>query len=306
MAGREESVDVVVIGGGPAGLTAALVLGRSRRSVAVLDLEQPRHAVARGVRNLITRDGMSPAEFRRVAWEQMSPYASVERSLTEVVALRRDSEMWLTECKDGSTWRSLCVILAVGVEDEYPEILGLDDLRGRCVFSCPYCHGWEVRDRPLAVIAGNSGALELAPLLLGWSQHVLLCTHGEILDIDIERRLAEFQVAVSTAKIAELRATDRNLSAIEFVDGTSHPCEALFVKPRQRLPQLVADLRLVLDDEVRVRVDDTGLASAPRLWVAGDACSSRQQVVEASAQGVRVAMAVNRVLAFQSIAPRPQ
>jgi thioredoxin reductase len=296
MDGYGDDVDVVVIGGGPAGLAAALCLGRARRSVAVVDRGAPRHAVAEGVHNFLTREGMPPSALRTVAWEQMRAYPSVRRHDGGVASLERRDERWIATLDDGSAWSADAVLLATGVVDQHPAIPGYAALWGASIFHCPYCHGWEVRDRPLAVLGRGAALAQYAPLLRSWSDDVVACTNGEPLEPDVEATLAAHGIEVRTAPIAELEARDGALDAIRFDDGTRLARHALFVQATPRLPGLVADLGLDLDEQGFVRVDGDGATSAPGLWAAGDLTSRRHQVVEAAAQGLRAATAINRHL----------
>jgi thioredoxin reductase len=301
MAGHESVVDVVVIGGGPAGLAAALCLGRARRSVLVVDSGAPRHAVAEGVHNFLTRDGMPPSALRAVAWEQMRAHASVSRHEGTVVSLEPRDGRWVAALDDGVSCAADAVLLATGVVDQHPALRGYDTLWGRSVFHCPYCHGWEVRDQPLAALGQGPAIAQFAPLLRSWSDDVVVCTNGAPLEPDVEQELSAFGLGVRTAPIAELEARDGALDAIRFEDGTRLSRHALFVVASPRLPGLVADLRLDLDERGYVRVDEDGATSAEGLWAAGDVTSRRHQVMEAAAQGLRAAMAINRRLVFGGV-----
>jgi thioredoxin reductase len=301
MSGRERFVDVIVVGGGPAGLAAALCLGRARRSVLVIDAGLPRHAVADGVHNFLTRDGLPPAALRTVAWDQMRAYPSVGRHQGAVVSLERGVDRWVATCDTGESWSAQAVLLATGVVDQHPMIRGYDALWGRSVFHCPYCHGWEVRDQPLAVLGQGRALAQFAPLLRSWSDDVVVCTHGAALEPDTEAVLAAHGVEVRTAPIAELEAKHGALDAIRFRDGTRLARHTLFVVPSPRLPDLVAGLGLELVDGGYLRIDDDGATSAPGLWAAGDLTSRRHQVTEAAAQGLRAAFAINRTLAFAGV-----
>ena len=298
MSGHEPAVDVIVIGGGPAGLAAALCLGRARREVVVVDRGDPRHKVAEGVHNFLTRDGMPPAELRAVAWTQMREYASVRRHEGSVAALARQADRWIATTEDGESWSADAVLLATGVVDRHPNIPGYEALWGKSIFHCPYCHGWEVRDTPLAVLGHGAHLAQYAPLVRSWSDDLVVFTNGEPLEPDVEGTLSGFGIDVRTAPIAELVAKDGALDAIRLADGTRIARHALFVIPNPRLPDFVAGLGLELDDGGWVRVDADGATSMPALWAAGDVTSRRHQVAEAAAQGLRAAMAINRQLAL--------
>jgi thioredoxin reductase len=303
MHAAQEHVDVLVIGGGPAGLSAALCLGRARRTVVVIDAGTPRHAVAEGVHNFLTREGIPPAQLRTVAWEQMREYPTVRRHAGSVVALERSGDdRWIATSEDGEWWSAEVVLLATGVIDQHPAIRGYDALWGRSIFHCPYCHGWEVRDEPLAVLGSGAAIAEFAPLLASWSDDVVVCTNGVPLESDAERALDAHGIAARTEAIAELEAKDRELAAIRFADGTRLARHAIFVIAAPRLPDLVAGLGLELESRGFVRVDEDGATSMPGLFAAGDLTSRRHQVIEAAAQGLRAAMMINRRLALAGVA----
>lgn len=298
MNGQENVIDVVVIGGGPAGLSAALCLGRARRSVLVIDSGRPRHAVAEGVHNFLTNEGIPPSALRATAWEQMRQYPSVRRHEGTVSALERRGDHWIAACDGGDAWAARTVLLATGVVDQHPDIRGYDALWGRSIFLCPYCHGWEVRDQPLAVLGQGQPLAEFAPLLGSWSRDVVVCTNGEPVEPDVRNELSARGLEIRTESIAELEARDGKLDSIRFADGTRLARHALFVMQSPRLVALAAGLGLELDERGYVRTDEDGATSAPRLWAAGDLTSKRHQVVEAAAQGLRAAVAINRRLVF--------
>ena len=300
---HQQVVDVLVIGGGPAGLAAALCLGRARRSVVVVDRGTPRHAVAEGVHNLLTREGIPPAVLRTTAWEQMQVYTSVRRRDATVVSLERHDGRWIAAFDDGESCASTAVLLATGVVDQHPQIVGYDELWGRSIFHCPYCHGWEVRDQPLAVLGHGSTLAQFAPLLRSWSDDIVVCTNGVAVEPELEDQLSAHGIEVRTAPIAALEGTIGKLAFIRFEDGMCLPRHALFVVASPRLPALVTDLHLDVDDRGFVRIDEDGATSASELWAAGDVTSRRHQVIEAAAQGLRAAVAINRRLVFGASAP---
>ena len=299
---QEHVVDVVIVGGGPAGLAGALCLGRARRSVQVIDEGHPRHAVAEGVHNFLTREGIPPAELRALAWEQMRTYPTVGRSSGMVARLERRDSRWFVEVDNGDIWSAQAVLLATGVIDRHPEIRGYEALWGRSIFHCPYCHGWEVRDQKLAVLGESTALGHLAPLLLAWSADVVVLTNGGTLEPTLEHELEARRIPVRSDPIDELVGADGRLDAIRFTDGSSVRRDALFVASTPRLPELETGLGLELDDLGFVRVDGDGATSAPALWAAGDLTSRRHQVIEAAAQGLRAATAINRQLVFGAAA----
>lgn len=291
-----EAFDVLVIGGGPAGLSAALYLGRARKSVVVLDRGSPRHAVSAGVHNFLTREGIAPAELRAVAWQQMAKYPTVSQRAVTVASLEREGDRWVARTDDGAKLTGRAVLLATGVIDEHPDLPGFTERWGRSIHHCPYCHGWEMRDLPLAVLAAGEAAGHLAPLLRGWSDDVVLLTHGAPIDDAVRARLGALGVPVYDAPIATLKGPGDRLASIELADGTALAREGLFVAAPQRQVPLVETLGLDLTEQGYVRVDPVGATSLPMLWAAGDLTSRLQQVLEAAAQGGRAGAMMNAVL----------
>jgi len=264
----------------------------------LVDSGRPRHAVAEGVHNFVTREGIPPSELRAVAWEQIAEYPSVRRHDATVVALERRDDRWTVMCDDGAAWSARAALVATGVVDQHPEIRGYDALWGRSIFLCPYCHGWEVRDQPLAVLGKGRPLADFAPLLRSWSDDVVVCTDGDPVEPDVREALSAHGIGIHTAAVAELEARDGRLDAIRFADDTRLTRHAVFVMQTPRLVRLVADLGLELDEPGYVRIDEDGATSTPGLWAAGDLTSRRHQVVEAVAQGLRAAVAINRRLVF--------
>ncbi|MEN0065795.1 MAG: NAD(P)/FAD-dependent oxidoreductase [Myxococcota bacterium] len=289
-------MDVLVIGGGPAGLTAALMLGRARRRVCVIDAGNPRHAVSSGVHNFLTRDGMAPAALRSVSWEQMAAYPSVQRVEGRVRTLVQRPEGWIAIAEDGTSWQARSVLLATGMVDEHPDIPGYTERWGEAIHFCPFCHGWEVRDRPLGLLANGPFALHMAPMLRNWSADVAIFTHGTPAAPAL-REWAEAQaLPLYEAPIARLEGPGRSLQSVHLADGQALSRAALFVHAPQHQVPLVQDLGLACTDEGYVVVDEMQRTSLPGLWAAGDLTTRYQQVVEAAAQGGRAAGGIQMAL----------
>jgi thioredoxin reductase len=296
-------MDVVVVGGGVAGLSAALVLGRSRRRALVVDDGMPRNAPSPEAHSMFTRDGTKPAELLRIAREQLVPYDTVELRQGRVVSVSREDGAFAIRLADGAEVEARRVLLAIGVRDILPEIEGFSALWGRSVLHCPYCHGWEVRDEPLALYASGSVAMEMTPLLLQWSRDLLLCTGGlaELAASD-RAMLVRLGVRIIDTPLRCLEGAD-TLERIVFTDGRVEPRRALFLRPAQAV---VGDLAEQIGCEQTeaglIRVGSDHQTSVPGVYAAGDAATPVQQIVVAAASGAQAATVMNRDLVREDVA----
>lgn len=297
-------VEVVIVGGGPAGLSAALMLGRCRRSVLVCDSGQPRNAASHGLHGFLTRDGILPFELLRIGREQLRAYPSVRYCEAEVVDARRDGERFEIVLADGERIACRKLLLATGVVDELPELEGLAELYGRSVFHCPYCDGWEVRDQPLAVYGRGDWGSGLSLGLKTWSDDVVLCTGGPSgLGSEDRDRLARHGVRLLEDRVARLEGVDGVLERIVFENGASLPRRALFfcTGQHQRSP-LATKLGCAFNDEGTVRTDEHGATNVRGLCVAGDASRRAQFAVVAAAEGAQAAAAIHEALLNEDLA----
>jgi thioredoxin reductase len=294
--------DVVIIGAGPAGLSAALALGRARKRVLVCDSGPRRNRAAEQIHNFVTRDGTPPDEFRGIARQQLAAYPNVELSDARVerVGGARGAFRVVTGADSVDARR---ILLCTGMVDELLPLEGFRELWGHAVFQCPYCHGWEVKDRAwgyLARAAQASHALPFALMLRGWSQEVTLFTNGELeLPEDARQKLQAAEVRVETAAVVRLVAREQRLEALELAGGTRVRCEALFVHPPQHQVELVRVLGLALDDDGFVQVDPMRReTSVPGIFAAGDLTTRMQAAIAAAAAGMQAAAAINGDLAM--------
>jgi len=287
--------DVIVVGAGPAGLSAALMLGRSCRRVLVCDTRTPRNAASRAMHGFLTRDGMPPLEFLETAREQLRPYDTVElRDIAVVEASCRPDARFHVTLADGSQHVARKLLIATGVVDNVPDIPGFRELYGRGVFHCPYCDGWEVRGQGLAIYGRGARGLGLSLELTGWSRDLVLCTDGpaEIDAADLAR-LARHGVQVRDDRIVRLEG-EETLERIVFASGESLPRRALFFTTGQtQQSQLAVTLGCEFNDKGTVRTGKYESTHLPGLYVAGDASRAVQWVVVAAAEGAEAAFAIN-------------
>jgi thioredoxin reductase len=290
-------LDVVVIGGGPAGLSAALVLGRCRRSVVVCDAGKPRNAAARELHGYLTRDGTIPSEFLRLGREELEPYGIELRHVT-VTEVTGAGDRFDVRLETGEGLVARAVLLATGVRDHLPSIEGLAECYGISVHHCPYCDGWESRERPLAVIGRGTGGAGLALSLKTWSDRVTLCSNGRArLSAAQRARLEAQQIPVVERAIARLDHVDGRVRALVPHSGEPVACEAVFFAAGQS-PQSDLPRRLGCEFTRKgtVKTDHLGQTCVPGLYVVGDASRDVQFVIVAAAEGAKAAVAINKAL----------
>lgn len=296
--------DVVIVGAGPAGLSAALILGRCRRRVLICDTGQPRNAASHSLHGFLTRDGIDPYELLHLGRTQLHPYPSIEFQHIEVTdALRTDTHFELS-LADGSRVYARKLLLATGVVDELPPIKGIEPFYGRSVFHCPYCDGWEVRDQPLAIYGKGAPGRQLALELTMWSRDLVLCTDGPVeLDEQDVQRLSRHGIVVRDERIDRLKGKDGLLEYIVFANGEELPRRALFfaVHEHQR-SDLPARLGTTFTRRGSVRTDEDEHTTVPGLYVAGDAARRVQLTIVAAAEGVEAAFAINTALLKEDLA----
>ncbi len=290
--------DVIIVGGGPAGLSAALMLGRSRRHVLLCDSGLPRNAPSHALHGYLTRDGIEPSEFRRLAREELRRYDCVEiRDLEVADATCRPDARFHVRLATGEELVCRKLLIATGVLDNLPDIPGMRELYGRSVFHCPYCDGWEWRDRRLAVVGVARDGSGTALTLRTWSRDVALCTNGSAADRGTRERVERNGVAVRTERIARLVHDGGVLQAIEFAGASPLACDALFFTSGQH-PQSDLAIRLgcQLTRRGTVKTGTLSDTNVPGVFVAGDASRDAQFAVVAAAEGIKAAVAINQAL----------
>jgi thioredoxin reductase len=299
--------DAIIVGGGPAGLSAALVLGRCRRRVLVCDAGEPRNAASQALHGWLTRDGIHPARLLELGRAEVASYGTeiLDARVDEATALpQSERPAWTTAFQvtlgDGRRFLARKLLLATGMRDELPDVASVDDFYGRGVHHCPYCDGWEYRDGRLAAFGTGQAVVGLARSLKTWSARVTACTHGQPLDEEDRQALTDAAIDVREERVLRLEAgpfDPSRLARILFEDGTAAECDALFFNTG-KVQQSPLPARLGCEPghsgEMRTRgAQHTGV---PGLYLAGDADGDVQFAVVAAAEGARAAVAINREL----------
>ncbi|GAB2807072.1 NAD(P)/FAD-dependent oxidoreductase [Streptomyces chlorus] len=299
--GTGTDYDVVVIGGGAAGLSAALVLGRARLRTLVVDAGEPRNAPSPHMQGYLSRDGMSPAAFLAAGREEIAGYGVelLAGRVTDVTRNGTGTADFAVLLDGDRTVRARRLIVATGLKDELPAVPGVTERFGRDVLHCPFCHGWEVRDQPFGVLASSAMSVHQALMVSRWSKDVTFFLHTvaeeELSDQDL-RRLAAAGVGVVPGEVTELIIEDDRLTGVRLADGSVHARSVLYVGPRPvprtgLLERLGAELSETPLGAYPV-VDPTGLTSVPGVWAAGNAIGFAEQVVHAASGGYRAAAAI--------------
>ena len=288
--------DVVIVGGGPAGLSAALVLGRSRRRVLVCDSGRPRNARSRGMHGYLTRDGIDPAELLRIARRELADY-DVELRDATVVGIERDPAGFVAVLEAGERVPAQAVLLATGVRDTLPDIPGFADCFGISVHHCPYCDGWEVRDKTISVVGAGASPAGLALSLKTWSPHIVACSNGTRMRPAHRRQLTDRGVTIETRRIARLEHVDGWVRQLMFADGGTLSCDAVFfTAPQQQHSDLAQRLGCEFTSKGAVKTNLLGQTCVPGIYVVGDASRDVQFVIVAAAEGAKAGVAINKAL----------
>lgn len=290
--------DVIIIGAGPAGLSAALILGRCRRRVLVIDSGEPRNGSSKALHGFITRDGVDPHDLRRLARQELARYQTIEMIDGEATRVRRVGSNFEVKMTDGRRVRCRKLLLATGVVDELPPLQGIEQFYGRSVFHCPYCDGWEFREQPLAVYSRSSNGVGLALELKLWTNDVVLCTDGAArLSSKHLQRLAKHKIDVRQQRVQRLEGHDGQLAQIVFADGTAVPRRALFFSTGQHQRcDIAARLGCGFTRKGAVNTGRYEATAIPGLYVAGDASRLVQLAIVAASEGAQAAFAINTAL----------
>lgn len=289
--------DAIVVGGGPAGLTAALYLGRSRRRTLVVDSGSPRNIRAVEAHGVFTRDGSPPLDLLGEARRQLGDYQEIECRFAEAVSVRGQKGNFTVQLASGELVEARRLLIACGVRDQLPPIPGLAELWGTRIHPCTYCHGYEERDRPLAVLAESEGALAAIASVMNLSSDVVLCINGNSLAADDRERLQDHAVRILDAQLMRVEGSGDSIM-LEFEDGSRLSRAALFLKSK---PYFASDLPIQLGcrlkGPMRLDVDSAWETTIAGVYAAGDIAAEKKFVAVAAASGAEAAVAIDGSLA---------
>lgn len=289
--------DVIIVGGGPAGLSAALILGRCGRRVLVCDRGTPRSWASKAMHGFITRDGISPADFAALARAELAAYPTVNYRSAQVTRAAPVGTVFRVEV-GSEVVHARKLLIATGVEDHLPPIDGFAELFGTSVFQCPYCDGWEFRGRRLGVYGKRSRGIEMARALTAWSDNIVLCTDGPCrFSMEQRQHLDSNGILLVEQKVRRLDAEEGRLSAIVLADGSRIECEALFFDtPSTGQSDLTGQLGCRFNRAGGVLCGKYEATSVPGVYVAGNIIRNVQLSIVAAAEGASAAFGINRAL----------
>ena len=292
--------DCAIIGGGPAGLNAALVLGRARRNTILFDNNRPRNAVTQESHGFITRDGIKPQEFREIAHKEIGKYPSVLYEKEEITSITKKDQLFELVTSNNELYQSKTIIISTGLRDVLPDIENISDYYGKSLFNCPYCDGWELRDKPLAVIIEEqTQGFHFIQTIYNWSKDLIVCTNGKpILNPDQKRLIQNKGIKIIENKIKNFEGKNGQMEKIHFENGESIIRKGGFVLPQ---PIQASDFAKKLGCEYNssggISVDFYGRTNIPGVHAAGDASVfAPAQLIIAAADGLKAAAGVNRDL----------
>jgi thioredoxin reductase len=291
--------DVVVVGGGAAGLSAALVLGRARRRVAVVDAGSPRNAAAAHMQGFLSRDGMPPADLLAAGRAEVTGYG-VELVEGQVVGIDAG---FVVRLAAGRVLTARRILVATGVRDDLPDIPGVRERWARDLLHCPYCHGWEVRDQPIGVLGTHPGSVQHVLLVRQWSDDVIFFAHTYDLTSAERIQLEARGIRVVSGEVARLVVDADRLTGVELVDRQVFARTAVFIRPGNvpHADGLLTGLGCEVNEAGFATVDATGRTSAAGVWAAGNVVDPRAQVITSAGAGSAAAIAINADLVQEDV-----
>jgi len=285
--------DVAIVGGGPAGLSAALVLARACRSIAVIDAGTPRNNASPGVHAFLSRDGILPADLKETSRKQIANYPDVEFFDQPVRHIRaaQSENGFRVALTNGHTLSAAVVILAVGVIDELPDMPEFEQHWGRRIIHCPFCHGFENSGGHWGVLAKDLDDIEKALNYVHWTESLTVLAEQRIhIPEELLKSLADKNIAIDRRSVRQIISSDDGvLQAVEMHDGSQLSCTTLVYRPRQRQTDMVNDSGVALTETGRVWIDDNYQTNIPGIFAAGDLTPGCQDALAAAAEGAKAA-----------------
>jgi thioredoxin reductase len=290
--------DVLIIGGGPAGMNAAVVLGRCKRSVLLFDTKEYRNRWSHGMHNYLTRDDILPPNFVKLSHQELTKYGVVRLEKRIVQARKNNDGIFVAQDDEGTLYHGKKLLVATGLTDNLPPVEGFEQLYGKSIFHCPYCDGWEVKDQKIGVYARNKEGWELALNLKAWSDRVTLFTDGKnSVKPEQQQKLLANDISVITLPIARVEGNKGKLKNIVFRNGTSVDCDAIFfVNGFTQQCNLAEAFGCEMSKKGVVKANKNQQTNIPGLYVAGDAARDMHFVVVAAAEGAKAGVNINKEL----------
>ncbi|WP_449622800.1 NAD(P)/FAD-dependent oxidoreductase, partial [Robertmurraya sp. Marseille-Q9965] len=292
-----DKFDCIVIGAGPAGLSAALTLGRARRKIALFDNGTNRNRVTQESHGFLTRDGIKPQEFKEIALKEIEAYPSVYISNETVIEINKDTEknVFLVNTSNDNSYLTEKILLATGIQEEFP-LPQIRQYYGKSLFSCPYCDGWELRDKPLAIIAENDEhIIHMSKLVFNWSKDLIVFTNGQQLSNNVRNEFVGKKIKIYTEVIKSLHGDDGNLERIELVSGENILRSGGFVVPSFYRPNKFAEqLNSQVNENGGIITDGAGRTTVNGVYIAGETeMLGPSALMIAAADGSRAAFSIN-------------
>ncbi|UOQ86591.1 NAD(P)/FAD-dependent oxidoreductase [Gracilibacillus salinarum] len=290
-------LDCAVIGGGPAGLNASLVLGRAKLQTIVFDDNQARNNVTHASHGFITRDGIDPAAFKQAGLTDLAKYPNVEVKHQRIKTISRAKDVFLLETENNESFYSKRIVLATGLKDIMPAIHSITSFYGTSIFSCPFCDGWEMRDKRLVVLAEDERAFHMAKMVFNWSQDLIVCTNGkQVVSGEQKQILTKHGIDVIEQSISEMSGEDGYLRIIHFTNGGEIDRDGgIVMTGLQQASPLAEQLGCTLDHNGGVESDEFGRTAIPGVYAAGDMkLTGPSQLIMAASEGSKVAAAIVR------------
>lgn len=297
----EDVFDCAVLGAGPSGLSASLTLGRARRSVALFDNDTNRNRVTQESHDFLTRDGITPAEFKNLGLADLEKYPAVRiyKETVQEVTQQKSDELFKIKTSQGREYFAEKVIIATGIQETYPQIPDVTTYYGKSLFSCPYCDGWELRDQPLIAIAEDEEtAFHIGKLLQNWSKDLFVATNGHKMSPQIENDLKKRNISIVTDPIEKLFGENGALEKIRFTSGVEIKRTGGFIVPSFYRPnEFAGSLGCEIQDNGQIAIDDLNRTSRKNVYVAGEFVQlAPSSLIISAAEGNKAAIAVNRDL----------